>query len=275
MIHFVSAYLRAQYRAGLVLAFFCLLAVSCDFSQGLGDERGSLTITLPGARMPERNLAAARSIHLPEEITGQMEYKLAFYGPGNKNFFVGPIVEKMITVGLEPGWWEVSAIAMYGSDMAAVDEDNVNIQAGRENSVTFTMEADNFVTPDRDGWVDQDKYVGAGDPPPSLSATMNTSTPFSSISGWTDSFLYAWYYEDAGGTRTDVTAADNFSGPGTVNFTCTVNNSTVGTFFYICGNLQYLYLHSSGRRSANNRYGEEKYLCGEGRGCQRYKLLGR
>ncbi|MDR0449755.1 MAG: hypothetical protein LBH26_00645, partial [Treponema sp.] len=218
----------APKAAGLVLALLCILA--CDFPQDPGDEKGSLTITLPGAKPPARNLARARAVHLPEEISGDMSYTLDFYQPGG-NFSVGPTRERMITVELEPGYWDIVVTAQYGSALAAREKKpQVEIRAGRKNSVSFTMNADEFITPDRVGWSSQNQSIGVGDPPPSLTLTMNTSTPFSSIPGWNDNFLLGWYYEDSNGSRTVVTAPDNFSGPGTASFSCMVDNTTVGTF---------------------------------------------
>ncbi|MDR0709540.1 MAG: hypothetical protein LBF77_05695 [Spirochaetaceae bacterium] len=254
MIHFILAYVKAQCRAGLVpalsrltgalivMALAMIISVSCDFPQGFGEGKGSLTIILPGIpagnSAPVRNSGmAARAVHLPEEITGPMTYSLEFYPSGGGTPFTypesGKTSEKVVTVELEPGRWAIAATAWYGSDMAALDKAEVDIQAGRENSVSFTMNADDFITPDLSGpWVNQDKYFGTGDTPPSLSVVMNTSTFFSSIPGWSDSFLYAWYYKDAAGTRTDITAADNFSGPGSTSINIMVDNSAVGTFSY-------------------------------------------
>ncbi|MDR1949439.1 MAG: hypothetical protein LBQ38_08605 [Spirochaetaceae bacterium] len=217
----------------LVLGFYCLLAASCDFPQGFGEGagKGSLTITLPGANVPAQNLTA-RAVHLPEPITGDMSYTLDFYKSG-EFFSIGPVREKVVTVELEPGYWDIVVTAYYGPDMAAFDKKpHIEIRAGQANSVSFTMNADDYVTPDIFGWVNQDKNMNTSDPPETLLVTMNTSTNFSNIPGWTDNFLYQWYYETVDGTRNNLTAPDNFSGPGTANFSCLVDNNEVGTFYY-------------------------------------------
>jgi hypothetical protein len=188
-------------------------------------------MVMPGANVPAENLTA-RAVHLPEPITGDMSYTLDFYKSG-EHFSIGPVREKVVTVELEPGYWDIAVIAEYNSAMAALDKkQNVEIRAGQANSVSFTMNADDFITPDISAWVNQDKYMFTSDPTETLFVTMNTSTDFSGISGWTDSFLYQWYYETVDGTRTDLTAADNFSGPGTQSFSYPVDNSTAGTFHY-------------------------------------------
>jgi hypothetical protein len=63
---------------------------------------------------------------------------------------------------------------------------------------------------------------------------MNTSTAFSSISGWTDIFSYQWYYIDnMTDIRTDVGSPSSFSA-GSENLSWTVNPgaSGLGTFSY-------------------------------------------
>jgi hypothetical protein len=248
---------------GLVLTLFCLPAVSCDFPQGFDDfpqdfgkEKGSLTIALPGApagnSMPvQNNVMAARAVHLPEAITGPMTYSLEFYPSGGGTPFTypesGKTSEKVVTVELEPGRWAIAATAWYGSDMAAIDKAEVDIQAGRENSVSFTMNADDFITPDISGpWVNQDKNLTISDPPVSLGITLAGTTVFSGISGWTDSFTCQKYYEDAGGTRTDIDISPvSFSGPGTTGISFTVNPASLGagTFNYY-GEISNTYTYS-------------------------------
>jgi hypothetical protein len=165
-----------------------------------------------------------------------MSYSLDFYR-SDGYFSIGPTTDKMITVELEPGAWDIAATAYYGVGatmaMTALDKKpQVEIRAGQDNSVSFTMNADDFVTPDISAWENQDKTTNVGASPPSLSIAMNTSTAFSAIPGWTDSFSYAWYYEDADGTRTNLTAASNFAGPGPKSFSCPVKNDADGTFRY-------------------------------------------
>jgi hypothetical protein len=109
----------------------------------------------------------------------------------------------------------------------------VEILAGQENFVFFTMNADDFIMPDRaDGGSNQAKSIGTGDPSPTLPVIMNTSTVFSAIPGWADGFLYQWYYETGSGSGTPVGPGGSFSGPGTRSLSCTVNNSSEGTFRY-------------------------------------------
>jgi hypothetical protein len=213
----------------LVLALFCLPAISCDFSQGLGDGKGFLTITLPGATAPDLNRVAARAVHLPEEVTGPMNYSLEFYGPGGY-FSVGPTREKEVTVELEPGYWDIVATAWYGSAVAARDKKpQVEIRAGRENSVSFTMNADEFITPDIPGWTNQDKTLTTSDDPEILGITLAGTTAFSGISGWTDSFTYQGYYEDTGGNRTNIDGSPvPFSGPGETGLSYRVDPAALG-----------------------------------------------
>ncbi|MDR0584510.1 MAG: hypothetical protein LBG57_09210 [Treponema sp.] len=231
-----ASYSKVYRIESLVLTFFCLLAVSCDFPQGFGKEKGSLTITLPGANVPAKNLMAARAVHLPEPVTGDMSHTLDFYNSGG-SFSVGPTRKKLITVDLEPGYWDIVVTAWYGSDMVAFDKKpQVEIRAGQANSVSFTMNADDFVTPDLSGaWVNQNKNLTTSDSPVTLAITLAGATAFSGISGWTDSFTYQKYYEDAGGTRTNIDASPvSFSGPGTTSLSYTVDPAVLGlgTFNY-------------------------------------------
>jgi hypothetical protein len=63
--------------------------------------------------------------------------------------------------------------------MAALDKAEVNIQAGRENSVSFTMNADDFITPDISGaWVNQDKNLTISDPSATLAITLAGAAAF-------------------------------------------------------------------------------------------------
>jgi hypothetical protein len=171
--------------------------------------------------------------YLPEPITGNMSYVIDLWGPGGAFSSIGPTSERAITRALEPGDWDIKVIARYGNEIAALGGGQpVEIRAGETNPVPVMMSADEFLTPDRDGWLNQDTTLSTGDTPPLLSLTMKTATVFSGTPGWTDDFLYGWYYTDAGGTRTDLTAADNFSGPGPRTFSYTVDTSTEGTFGY-------------------------------------------
>jgi hypothetical protein len=223
-----------------IIALFCLLAASCDLPPGWGDETGALTIALPGATVPGQNHAAARAVHLPDAITSEMHYYLDFYKSGGSGFTIGPTSNKIHTVKLEPGSWTILATAYYGNTtiLAAEEKRPVEIRAGRTASVSFTMKADDFITPEPTTWGIQGIYIGTLDSPPPLSVTMETDTELtdelSSIPGWTNDFFYQWYRIDENGERTDLTAADNFGGPGTVVFSHTVNNSTMepGTFEY-------------------------------------------
>jgi hypothetical protein len=250
-----------NYIAGIVLMIFCLAAVSCDFPQGFGKEKGSLTLVLPG--VPGEDSAAvrnsgtaAKAIHLPEEISSLMRYSLEFHPLGGGSFFTypesGTTGERVVTVELEPGRWGIAAIAWYGSNMTALDKaPQVDIQAGRENSVAFTMKADDFVTPNLSGsGASQSQTLRTSDPPVSLSVTLAGTTAFSGISGWSDSFTYQRYYENIGGTRTDVdTSPVSFSGPGTCSLGYTVNPGSlgVGRFnYYVEVSNSYSYSSGSG-----------------------------
>jgi hypothetical protein len=229
----------------IITALAMIMSTSCDFPQGFGEGKGSLTIVLPGIpagnSAPVRNSgAAARAVHLPEAITGLMTYSLEFYPPGGGSPFTypesGTTGERVVTVELEPGRWDIVATAFYGSDMTAIDKaPQVDIQAGRENSVSFTMNADDFITPDISGsWVNQNKTLTASDSPATLAITLAGTTAFTGISGWTDNFTYQRYYEKAGGTRTNIDASPvPFSGSGT-SLSYTVNPASlgVGTFNY-------------------------------------------
>jgi hypothetical protein len=220
----------------IIMALTMIISASCDFPQGFGEGKGSLTIVLPAApaedSVPVRNNGiAARAVHLPEAITGLMTYSLEFYPPGGGSSFTVSTGERVVTVELEPGRWAIAAAAWYGSDMAALDKAEVDIQAGRENSVSFTMNADDFITPDISGtWVNQDKNLTTSDSSATLAITLAGTTAFSGISGWTDSFACQKYYEDAGGTRTDIDASPvSFSGPGTTAISFAVNPASLGT----------------------------------------------
>jgi hypothetical protein len=228
----VSPYTKAYRFEGLVLALLCLLGASCDLPPGRWEGKGSLTIILPGA--------GPRAAHLPEPITGNMSYVLAFYRAGESDpaRSIGPTRNKVISVELEPGLWDIEATAHYGmdnNDTAKTASARINgkeILAGQENSVSFEMSADEFITPNRVEGSIQELSTTTGDTPPSLSLTMHTSTAFSKIAGWTDRFSYQWYYEDEGGTQTNVGSRGSFSASGLGNLGCTVVNSTVGAFSY-------------------------------------------
>jgi hypothetical protein len=217
----------------LVLALLCLPAVSCDLPPGWGDAKGALTIVLPGAGVPD---PAARAVRLPEPVTGNMNYTLGFYKAGESLpvHSIGPTRERVITLELEPGFWDIAVTARYGGGTAitgADKKDRVEIRAGQTNSLSFTMNADEFITPDRVEGPLQEMTITTSDAPPVLSLTMNTSTAFSNISGWTDQFSYQWYYEDEAGGRTDGPGG-SFSGPGARVLDCPAANDTAGTFRY-------------------------------------------
>jgi hypothetical protein len=241
MAKFVLFYAKAFRAEGLVLALFCLLtAASCDFPQRVGDGNGSLTIVLPGAGAP------ARAVHLPEPVTGNMSYTLGFYPSGESvpAHAIGPTQDKVVTVELAPGHWDIEVTAYYGTAIndaaktALVRKTEVEILAGQANSVSFEMSADDFITPGRAEETDQDTTVTTSDTPPDLSVTMHTSTAFSGIDGWADDFSYQWYWEDdedADKTRHDISGADgsfSASDPGSETLICTVDNNTEGTFWY-------------------------------------------
>jgi hypothetical protein len=232
----------------VITALAMLINASCDFPPGFGGEKGALTIVLPGAlagnSAPALNAGiaqsgGARAVHLPEEITGDMTYTLQFYPHGGGSSFTypesGTTGEKVVTIELEPGRWDIVVTAFYpGPGMAALDKAEVDIQAGRKNSVSFTMNADEFITPGISGtWVNQNKNLTTSDFPVSLSITLAGTTAFSGISGWTDSFTCQKYYEDANGTRTNIDASPvSFSGTMTLSYAVDPASLGAGTFNY-------------------------------------------
>jgi hypothetical protein len=166
-----------------------------------------------------------------------MSYCLEFYNSGSgESFPIEGIRERVVTVELEPGYWDIVVIAYYGTViddafLAALDKKpQVEIRAGQMTSVSFTMEADEFITPNRAEWSNQDITIGTGDYPPSLLVKMNTTTAFSGISGWDDHFSYRWYYETGGSENSG--SSGSFSSPGTAGLTQVIDNSSVGTFQY-------------------------------------------
>jgi hypothetical protein len=254
MANFVLPRSKAFCIEGLVLTLFCLLAASCNLPPGRDDEKGFLTIVLPGAEAPDQNsTAGARAAHLPEPITGNMSYTLEFDNP-DRSFSVGPTREKVIAVELEPGFWDITITAHYGdvindAAIAALDKQAVEIQAGQANSVSFTMDAEEFLTPDRVEGPNQDMSITTSDTPPVLSVAMHTSTAFSGIDGWTDYFSYQWRYEDEDGNSIDVGSPGSFSAssPGSETLDCAVNNDAAGTFqYYIKISNSYTYVPPEG-----------------------------
>jgi hypothetical protein len=159
-----------------------------------------------------------------------MTYGLDFWGP-NGRFFSHSTGEKTLTLELESGYWDIAATALLGSTPAAVGK-ILQEELPAPNPESIVLKADEFLTPDRAGWSNQDQSIGGGAPPPRLTLTMNTSTPFSLSPGWTDDFLLGWYCEDGDGARTIVVGADGFFGPGEKIVTCSVDTARVGTFSY-------------------------------------------
>jgi hypothetical protein len=232
MAYSVCAYSKRGWSIGFVTAVFCLLVSSCDFPQGTENGKGSLTIILPGANVPGRNRAAAEGVHLPEAITGAMSYTLMFSN-SSRSFSIGPTQDKIHNVELESGQWDIWVIAEYGTAPAAKEHAEVEIRAGEANSVTFTMSADDFITPDIYIGGNQDIYIGtANSPQPTLSVTTAIFPGFTdSILGWNNDFSYQWYYENDGGTRTDAVGAGSsgfFTSAGET-LSCTIPNTTIGT----------------------------------------------
>jgi hypothetical protein len=236
MINFVSSHSKVYHVQGLVMAVFCALAVSCDLPPGAGGDKGTLTITLPGTTVPAQNLALGRAVHLPEPITNNMSYTVDFYRSSVLKSTISTR-ERVVYVTLEPGYWDIVVTALYGSAMttAAIDKKpQVEVLAGQTSAIYFTMNADEFMTPARVPGPSQDKSITTGTPT-SLAITMNTSTPFTGTSGWTDSFSYQWYYVtgSGNGTRTNVASGSgSFSGPGSKSISRTITHSTTGIFRY-------------------------------------------
>jgi hypothetical protein len=177
--------------------------------------------------------------YLPESIIGDMRYTIDFYRAGGGSFSIGPTSEKTITRELGPGYWDIAAIAHYDTDTAMIALDKktqVRIQAETTNPITFTMNADEFITPGQATWDDNDVYIGTGNPTPApLSIEILASTEFSTIiPGWTDNFSYQRYYKDSGGTPTyiDSTPTSFPSGSNPLPLTLPVDNTVPGTFSY-------------------------------------------
>jgi hypothetical protein len=225
---------------GFAGAVFCLLVSSCDLPPGWGDEKGSLTIVLPGASLPgQRAVTGARAVRLPEELTNDMSYDIKLFSDDNDDskLFAG-IREKVITVDLRPGHWFIGVMASYGSTPAGISETETNIQPGRENFVSLTMAADDFITPSQDSWYDNNIYIGTvgtgNSVPDPFLIDISTSTEFTSFPGWIDSFSYKRYYQDADGNRTDIDTTF-FSFPPNITslpLSLPVYNTVVGTFSY-------------------------------------------
>jgi hypothetical protein len=235
MANSVLSYPKAYHVEALILGLFCLLAASCDLPRNLGDEKGSLTITLPGSKAPGRDLTAARAVHLPEAITGDMSYNLEFYKSGPP--IIIDTTEKTLTIELEAGRWDIVVTALYGTAMAAFDKKpQVEIRAGQANSVSFTMDADDFIMPAISSSYQTLSISTTDSSPPSYSITIDPSSAFSSIPipGWSDDFRYRVYYEDAGGLGNPIPLGPDLSFPGNPapSFSYTVINSTEGTFRY-------------------------------------------
>jgi hypothetical protein len=175
--------------------------------------------------------------HLPELVVSDMRYALEFK-KGSANI---PVTTQARTIPqeLEPGDWYIIAAAYYGTViddpfLAAVDDKpSVEVLAGKTTPVSFTMNADKFLTPYIDG---APIYITRSetDSQETLSINMKTSTAFTSIPGWTDSFSYQVYYrEDWNGPRTPVGSSGSFSS-GSPSFSWAVDPSVLGTgtFYY-------------------------------------------
>jgi hypothetical protein len=171
-----------------------------------------------------------------------MSYTLAFYRAGESDpaHSIGPTRNREHTVELEPGFWDIEVTAYYGAadndtaKTAAARENGQEILAGQENTISFEMIADNFITPNMIEGDIQELSFTTGDTPPPLSVTMHTSTGFSGIAGWTDRFSYQWYYEDADGNKKNVGSSGSFSASRfeSENLRCPVTTGAAGTFSY-------------------------------------------
>jgi hypothetical protein len=187
-----------------------------------------------------------------------MSYTLDFYNSGSF-FSIGPTQEKVITVELEPGFWDIVVIAHYGpvsddTTLAALDKKpQVEIRSGQANSVSFTMDADYYMTPRIDG-ESIVETMSVGDSAKTLSITMQTSTVFTGIDGWTDSFSYQVHRGDGGENRTDVGSGGSFAaGSETLSWEVDPAALGIGTFYYymeITNN--YTYAPSSTTGAATN-----------------------
>jgi hypothetical protein len=175
--------------------------------------------------------------NLPESVISDMHYIIAFYKGSDSDSTT--TYEKTIAKELEPGDWSISAVAIYGtSTMAAVadEQPHVDVQAGNTTPVSFTMHADEFITPKKASLDNNDVYIGTGNSAPTLSIEIDTNPPelTSTIPGWTNDFSYQRYYKDSGGNPTNLdSAAVSFpSSPNPLPLALAVNNTVAGTFSY-------------------------------------------
>jgi hypothetical protein len=245
---------------GLVPAAFCLrlfviaalvmmMSVSCDLPQSWRDGKGSLTIALPGAPASARAVGtaqsfAARAVHLPEEITNNMKYEIYLFGPGGGYSKSIITQERVVTVDLEPGLWDISVSALHPASSYVAGEawvKGITIRAGRENFVSLTMIADEGLAP----WGDlapgtKDVYVGVGDSI-ILQVDVDTTVPyladaFETYSGfstgdWVNKYQYRWYWEDENGNiLPGGPALDTLSFPQTLSYS--PDTTSEGYFTY-------------------------------------------
>jgi hypothetical protein len=220
-------------RLIIITAFVMMTGVSCDLPPGWENDKGSLTLVLPGASASARNPGAGRAVHLPEEITDAARYALTFNGPGRSFEHSGS--EKVVTVFLEPGRWFILVTALHGTSKLAFNKAEVDIHAGEEKSVSFTMEADSFLTPHTSSGA-INKFVGTGSPLGDLSLSVEiwAANEFSgNLPGWVDGFSYRWYYLKDGTEYTlpggSASAPDSYN---LVTLANTALNSATGFFYY-------------------------------------------
>jgi hypothetical protein len=253
MVNFVPLHSKTFRVEGFVLAFFCLLAASCDLPPGLENGKGSLAIVLPGGSLRgQRIVTGTRAVHLPEEITNNMSYSLQLKSDNGSFKSLSDIRDRVVTLDLTPGHWFILATASYGTTQAGISKAETDIQAGRENSVSLTMEADEFIAPYKSSWESNSIYIGTGNAaPPSFSIDIVNPTEFSSIfpgNMWQDDFSYEGYYTDADGNakKTNCANADN-TYLNSKTLTVKVDNSKEGNFYYyVKAKNDYTYTSSGG-----------------------------
>ncbi|MDR0389612.1 MAG: hypothetical protein LBH73_06035, partial [Spirochaetaceae bacterium] len=226
-----------------------LLAAACDLPPGWRNDKGSLVIALPGASTPDagtENFAAlgralgsdVDGVHLPGEITSDMEYEIYF--SGSTSISIPRTRERVITIDLEPGLWGISVTAWHPASLSCAGEawvKDLDIQAGRTNFVSLTMKADDFLAP----WGaaaagTKDVYADIGDLI-TLQVEVNSNPSLADDfaawfgTGWVNTYEYQWYYEDESGTRYDETAPDNLSVPNVFSFSPNTSAAGYRTYY--------------------------------------------
>jgi hypothetical protein len=235
----VSFYPKMRFAAGLAVAVFCLLTSSCDLPPAWGDGKGSLTIALPGASGTDRAAAESRAAHLPSALTNDMRYEINFFSADGSNFSLSTW-EKIVTIDLNPGRWDIIVEAFYSSSSIQTGIGKapmVDILAGQANSISLSMDAEPFIMMDISGpFPVSETDITLSSSSSSLSGTIDVSGRFAgNISGWTDVLEYQWYYEKDWGDPVYIGSSVSLSSSGQVPLTLSSSNvvtNEVGIFRY-------------------------------------------